>query len=123
MIYWSDIPSNDKFVSPIGAYSIKRKYLTFDQDGGGFNNIRTSMETMIVMAHAMSRTLVMPPSQQMYLLRKDKGKKRIHFSLTHDFYHLEQVGYEHAGLHVISMEEFLKTEAMTGNLFNKATGD
>mmetsp|Transcript_9077 Transcript_9077/g.18215 ORF Transcript_9077/g.18215 Transcript_9077/m.18215 type:complete len:206 (-) Transcript_9077:1749-2366(-) len=123
MIYWSDIPSDDKFVSPIGAYSIKRKYLTFDPDGGGFNNIRMSMETMIVMAHAMSKTLVMPPSQQMYLLRKDKGKQRIHFSLTHDFYHLEQVGYEHAGLHVISMEEFLKTEAMTGNLFNKATGD
>jgi len=148
MIYWSDIPSDDKFVSPIGANSIKRKYLTFDPDGksinyseqaastlhyndsntqlfigGGFNNIRMSMETMIVMAHAMSRTLVMPPSQQMYLLRKDKGKQRIHFSLTHDFYHLEQVGYEHAGLHVISMEEFLKTEAMTGNLFNKATGD
>ncbi|KAK1746901.1 hypothetical protein QTG54_002245 [Skeletonema marinoi] len=67
MIYWSDIPSDDKFVSPIGANSIKRKYLTFDPDGGGFNNIRMSIETMIVMvmAHAMSRTLVMPPSQQM----------------------------------------------------------
>eukprot|EP00985_Skeletonema_marinoi_P018595 scaffold10417_cov137-Skeletonema_marinoi.AAC.19 len=120
MIYWSDIPSDDAFVSPIGANSKKRKYLTFEPDGGGFNNIRMSMETMIVMAHAMSRTLVMPPSQGMYLLRKGSGKK--HFSFD-DFYHLEQVGYEHAGLHVISMEEFLKTEAMTGNLFNKTTGD
>lgn len=81
-----------------------------------------SMETMIVMAHSMSRTLVMPPSQGMYLLRKDRGKQRVHFSFD-DFYHLEQVGYEHAGLHVISMEEFLKTEAMTGNLVNKTTGD
>jgi len=122
MIYWSDIPSDDKFVSPIGKNSKKRKYLTFEPDGGGFNNIRMSMETMIVMAHAMSRTLVMPPSQAMYLLRKDRGKQRVHFSFD-DFYHLEQVGYEHAGLHVISMEEFLKTEAMTGNLFNKTTGD
>ena len=84
--------------------------------------MRMSLETMIVMAHAMSRTLVMPPSQGMYLLRKDRGKQRVHFSFD-DFYHLEQVGYEHAGLNVISMEEFLKTEAMTGNLFNKTTGD
>ena len=44
---------------------------TFSFVGGGFNNIRMSMETMIVMAHAMSRTLVMPPSQGMYLMRKD----------------------------------------------------
>ena len=31
--------------------------------GGGFNNARMSMETIVVMAHAMGRTLVMPPSQ------------------------------------------------------------
>ena len=95
---------------------------TFSFVGGGFNNIRMSMETMIVMAHAMSRTLVMPPSQGMYLMRKDRGKQRVHFSFD-DFYHMEQVGYEHAGLNVISMEEFLQTEAMTGNLHNKTTGD
>ena len=33
MIYWSDIPSDDKFVSPIGAKSERRKYLTFEPDG------------------------------------------------------------------------------------------
>ena len=80
-----------------------------------------SLETMVLMAHAMGRTLVMPPSQGMYLLRKDRDKQRVHFSFD-DFYHLEQVGYEHAGLDIISMEEFLKTEAMTGNLRNKTTG-
>ena len=36
MIYWSDIPSDDKFVSPIGAKSNKRKYLTFEPDGKSF---------------------------------------------------------------------------------------
>lgn len=76
---------------------------------------------MITMAHAMNRILVMPPSQGMYLLRKDSGKQRVHFSFD-DFYHLEQVGYEHVGLNVISMEEFLLTEAMVGNLVNKTTG-
>jgi hypothetical protein len=33
MIYWSDIPSDDKFISPIGTKSNKRKYLTFEPDG------------------------------------------------------------------------------------------
>lgn len=57
----------------------------------------------------------------MYLLRKDRDKQRVHFSFD-DFYHLEQVGYEHAGLDVITTQEFLKLEAMTGNLRNKTTG-
>ena len=80
-----------------------------------------SMETIIVMAHAMARTLVLPPSQGIYLLRKDRDKQRVHFSFE-DFYHLEQIGYEHAGLDIISMEEFLLAEAMTGNMKNKTTG-
>ena len=37
MIYWSDIPSDDAFVSPIGANSKKRKYLTFEPDGKSIN--------------------------------------------------------------------------------------
>ena len=34
----------------------------------GWNNIRMAMETVLVMAHAMGRTLVLPPQQKMYLL-------------------------------------------------------
>ena len=33
MVYWSDIPSDEKFVSPIGANSKRKKYLTFEPDG------------------------------------------------------------------------------------------
>ena len=32
MIYWSDIPSDDKFVSPIGANSKRKLYLTFEPE-------------------------------------------------------------------------------------------
>ena len=53
-----------------------------------------SMETIVVMSHAMGRTLVLPPSQGVYLLRKDRDKQRVHFSFE-DFYHMEQIGYEH----------------------------
>ncbi len=78
---------------------------------------------MVLMAHAMGRTLVLPPSQSVYLLRKDKEKQRVHFSFA-DFYHMEQIGYEHAGLDIISTEEFLLAEAMTGRLRNsKSTTD
>ena len=45
------------------------KFTTFVK-GGGWNNIRMAMETIVAMAHAMGRTLVIPPSQNMYLLNK-----------------------------------------------------
>jgi hypothetical protein len=125
MVYWEDIPSDSKFKSPIGSNhngKSMKKYLTFEPDGGGFNNIRMSLETIVVMAHAMGRTLVMPPSQNHYLLRKDREKQRTHFSFN-DFYHFEQIGFEHAGLEIITMEDFLKAEAMTGNLVHKETGE
>jgi hypothetical protein len=43
MVYWSDIPSDADFKSPIGANDKSIKYLTFEPDGGGFNNIRDKM--------------------------------------------------------------------------------
>ena len=58
MVYWSDIPSDNAHVSPFYA---PNHYLTFEPDGGGWNNIRMSMETVLAMAHAMGRTLVLPP--------------------------------------------------------------
>lgn len=94
--------------------------LFFLIDGGGWNNIRMAMETVVGMAHAMGRTLVLPPEQRMYLLRKDMGKQRTHFSFAH-FFPMLEISEEHKGLHVITMQEFLETEAMTGNLRNKET--
>lgn len=121
MVYWSDIPSDSRYVSPFHEKrSQYRRYLTFEPDGGGWNNIRMSMETVVAMAHAMGRTLVLPPEQRMYLLRKDLGKQRTHFSFAH-FFPMLEIAEEHEGLHVITMQEFLETEAMTGNLRNKET--
>ncbi|KAL7547158.1 hypothetical protein ACHAWF_010507, partial [Thalassiosira exigua] len=152
MVYWKDVPSDATFASPIGRGGTRkyltfepdgyrgescaavcrglrpanRIRLTLRTPhlfptGGGFNNARMSMETIVVMAHAMGRTLVLPPSQGIYLLRKDRDKQRVHFSFE-DFYHMEQIGYEHEGLDIIHMKDFLKLEAMTGNLRNKTTG-
>lgn len=77
MVYWSDIPSDSKFVSPFKPNKIETiKYMTFEADGGGWNNIRMSMETFVAMAHAMGRTLVFPPDQRMYLLERIKISRR-----------------------------------------------
>jgi hypothetical protein len=127
MVYWSDIPSDSKFVSPF----FQRKsgdddkahvqYMTFEPDGGGWNNIRMAMETVVVLAHAMGRTLVLPPAQGIYLMKKDR-RHNVHFTFA-DFFHLESLANEHAGLDIISMEEFLEREAMSGRLRHKETGE
>ena len=83
---------------------------------GGGNNVRMAMETVVSLAHALGRTLVLPPDQRMYLI----GKNGYHASFAH-FYHLETLSKEHAGLTIISMEEFLEQEAMTGRLIDKST--
>lgn len=38
MVYWEDIPSDEKFVSPFRQSNTQ--YLTFEPDAGGWNNIR-----------------------------------------------------------------------------------
>jgi len=127
MIYWKDIKSDSSFVSPFYDDS-KPKYLTFEPDEGGWNNIRMSMETAVAMAHAMGRTLVLPPQQGMYLLQKQKndhrnGTKQQHQFGFSDFFHFDSFELEHAGVKVISFEDFLKREVLTGHLKEKGTNN
>ena len=42
MVYWSDIPEDSKVSSP---FRDPNKFLTFEPDHGGWNNIRMAMET------------------------------------------------------------------------------
>lgn len=48
--------------------------MTFEPDHGGWNNIRMSMEVVLVFAFVTGRTLVLPPEQPMYLLNKGSVK-------------------------------------------------
>jgi hypothetical protein len=79
-----------------------------------------AMETIVGTAIAMGRTLVLPPAQGMYLLKKDKSKQTTDFSFA-DFFPMHEMAKENAGLEMITMEEFLLLEAMTGNLIDKET--
>jgi hypothetical protein len=121
MVYWRDIPSDASYQSPFAKSGSEPKYLTFEPDEGGWNNIRMSMETAVAMAHAMGRILVLPPSQRIYLLWNDQRKEKKKQFTFKDFYHFDSIASEHAAVEVIHMEEFLKREAMTGHLRDKNT--
>jgi hypothetical protein len=59
MVYWRDIPSDNRHVSPLKKRDGPPQYLTFEPDFGGWNNIRMAMETVVALAFAMGRTLVL----------------------------------------------------------------
>jgi GDP-fucose protein O-fucosyltransferase len=118
MIYWKDIPSDASYVTPLlqgddhadgndGSSAVR--YFTFEPDEGGFNNIRMAMETAIALAIAMGRTLVLPPKMHFYLLNNgvvDYGS----------FFHIDSIAAEHGHFDIITFEEFLQREALTGHL-------
>ena len=118
MVYWRDIPSDSHFASPYASYGEEVKYLTFEPDEGGFNNIRMSMETATALAHAMGRILVLPPEQKIYLLGSDHRKENNRFTFK-KFFPFDAISEEHKAVEVISMEEFLEREAMAGKMKDK----
>ncbi|KAL7455629.1 hypothetical protein ACHAWC_007164 [Mediolabrus comicus] len=131
LIYWRDIPSDAAYFSPNynaqiqeskNAGSFNRiKYLTFEMDGSGWNNIRLGFENMILLAHSMGRTLVMPPKRQIaHGMPDTSGRKIISFD---DFYNIDAINAKHKGLNIISMDEFLEREALNGHLKSMSTGE
>jgi hypothetical protein len=145
MIYWENIPQDNQHVSPFHhhyradgsmtqqqqqqqqQYQHHEYYLTFEPDHGGWNNIRMAMETVLAIAVAMGRTLVLPPEQPVYLLnsppaaatagastsgtdtnnQKRKTKQQQRLFDFNDFFHMDAIHDEHAGLNIITMEQYL----------------
>ena len=98
--------------NPWAKLGPERKYVTFEPDHGGWNNIRMAMEVVLVFAFATGRTLVMPPEQGMYLLNKGSAPddNKLHFS---DFFYLNRLREK---MEMIEMRDFLEAEAVTGHL-------
>jgi hypothetical protein len=121
VIYWKLVGGDSEYESPVTPHHSEHddRYLTFAYDGGGWNNVRMGVECVIVMAHAMGRTLVIPPQQHLYLL--DKTHKDHHEETAHDemgfddFFDISLLA-SHKGFHTISMQDFLKKEALVGGL-------
>ena len=95
-----------------GATGEAAKYITFEDDTGGWNNIRMAFEGFVVAALLTGRTLVLPPRCRFYLL--DRGtiatykKRRDTVSWYPDFYNAADL---RGALHVITTEQFIAREA------------
>jgi hypothetical protein len=90
----------------------ERKYVLFQPDLGGWNNIRMAAETVMVFAHASGRTLVMPPRYQMYLLDGDPDMED-NLSSFDNFMHMHGLSEV---LDIIPMEQFIREVAKPGLL-------
>merc|ERR1711991_27449 len=127
VIYWKHVPGDLHYESPITPHHADHhdRYITFEYDNGGWNNVRMSLECIIVIAHAMGRTLVIPPQQHLYLLgktHKDEEDTKAHDEMGFsDFFDIDLLE-SHKGFHTISMKQFLTQEACQGGLGNEATG-
>jgi hypothetical protein len=74
--YWEE--TTDCYESPLrrgsglAAPVVDRRYVVFQPDLGGWNNIRMALEVVILFAVATGRILVMPPHAILYLLAGNK---------------------------------------------------
>eukprot|EP00804_Cyclotella_cryptica_P030282 CCRYP_019226-RC/>CCRYP_019226-RC protein AED:0.25 eAED:0.25 QI:120/1/1/1/0.76/0.66/18/2265/1695 len=113
LAYWNEPQGkrDEEFVSPfkVSQSPGKTKYLTFEPDGGGWNNIRMSMENIFVIAAATGRTLVLPPPQNLYLLDNNL--------MYDDFFPIFTEHFQKR-IKVIEMEEFLTKELDEGGYLN-----
>merc|ERR1711871_76451 len=77
------------------------------------------LECVVVLSHAMGRTLVIPPQQHLYLLgatHKDKDDKKAHDEMGFtDFFDVNLLK-SNIGIKMIDMPTFLGKEGVTGHL-------
>eukprot|EP01038_Epipyxis_sp_PR26KG_P012435 gene12435-16679_t len=112
LTFWKKLMLKDEnYRTPFADYGPAVKYVTFEPDVGGWNNIRMQMELVLVLAYATGRILVLPPDQPMYLLNAGKGHQKAHSFA--DFFPFD---YINKRLPVIEMDEFMRREAITGQL-------
>lgn len=124
VIYWKIHEGDAEYESPITPHHgiHDDRYFSFEYDHGGWNNGRMSYECFAVLAHAMGRTLVLPPRQHLYLLsnkHKDEEDAKAHDDMGfEDFYEVPLLK-SHKGFKVLTMKEFLAAEGLTGGLHGK----
>jgi hypothetical protein len=109
--YWNrEFHGEDCYESPLRhpakdkAPWSERKFVVFQPDIGGWNNIRMGAETAIVFAHATGRTLVMPPMMKFYLLDRnaDQEENKSSFQKFFDFKKISEA------VDIVSMDEFIE---------------
>jgi GDP-fucose protein O-fucosyltransferase len=109
MVYWrNDIPEQDVFHS---IYDGGGKYFVHEPDEAGFSNVRMGYETVVALAKATGRTLVLTPTMRFAQLEYKHHEGLRSYAYT-DFFDI-------SGLPVITMDEYIQNVALTGQLRNK----
>lgn len=89
---------------------LHERFVTFEDDAGGWNNIRMAFECFVLVARLTQRTLVLPPKVKFYLL--DYGPIKVFknrqesYSTYYQYFDLKALG--ESGLQIITTDEFLK---------------
>ncbi len=87
--FWRNkLRPKDCYESPLRIHNptnATEKFLLFEPDNGGWNNIRMAAETAIIFAHATGRTLVMPPVAKWYLLNRNRKDEDNHSTFNKFF--------------------------------------
>lgn len=119
--YWEKSPYSKTYTRPSENWDnewqqqfspvVERRYVTFEDDHGGWNNMRMAFEAFYVAAVVTGRTLVLPPACRMYLL--DRGpitlfkKNRSSVSMYTDYFSQEAMEER---VPIITTQEFIKRE-------------
>ena len=85
--YWNELLVGDAFTP-----THKNRYIAFDIDQGGLNNIRMVFEYAVVIAAITRRTLVLPPSQPWYLINQAAQGKAEGTTDLADVFELSSIG-------------------------------
>ena len=117
IVYWNtaDPPINKQFHSMYeNKHGEAKKFFIYEPDDAGFSNVRITFETVVALAKATGRTLVLAPKMIFHQLYFDHPEGWRSYAYT-DFFDISDVP-------IISMEKYLEHIAMTGQLHN-ATGE
>merc|ERR1719506_966851 len=112
---WWTADTNSAIAAPSSNTSVESansapvKYLTFDTDCGGLNNIRMEFEFAVALARVLGRTLVLPEKAPWYLIDwgniqvgpRPQGQQTSDYG---DFWDLDSI--RAGGVPVLTMEKF-----------------
>lgn len=119
--YWHT--STDCYTSPLrtknglSAAVDERRYVVFQPDLGGWNNIRMSLEVTILFALVTGRILVLPPRSVLYLLNQNK-KWKDNKTGVEDYIDFNRITLGR-GVELMSMTDFLREAAIPGRLLKE----
>lgn len=106
MVYWrTDIPVEKEFRS---VYDGTGKYFVYEPDEAGFSNVRMGFETVVALAKATGRTLVLTPTMRFAQLEYQHPEGIRSYAYT-DYFDI-------SGIPTMTMEDYLKNIALNGQL-------